>query len=376
MHGARRPEPYRSILVDRGRDRPSLHRAVGLFRRLRDGADRGFARAHACARKAAATAARPLVNLAAARRDRLIGAMLLGNTIVNIGASAFTTSILVSPRRRHGRDLRDRPDDACCCSSSPKSCRRRWRSIIPTACLARRRAHRRLLRRDLRPGARRRRGFVRGYHAALRPQGRRAIRSLLSGHEELKSAVDLLHRGRRRRALRPRHVRRRARPATNSTVSDVMVHRTNMLTIDADLPPEEIMREVVAVALYAPAALARRAGKHHRRAARQGSAARARRRRAARPRTSKSRASRWSPGSCPTRRPCRISSQAFLQAQDAFRPRRRRIRRRAWASSRSRIFSRRSSATSRDEHDLVVQGVRPPAGRLGAPSTARCRSAI
>ncbi|HWG04475.1 MAG TPA: CNNM domain-containing protein, partial [Beijerinckiaceae bacterium] len=36
------------------------------------------------------------VNLLLRRRPRLIGAMLLGNTIVNIGASAFTTNILVS----------------------------------------------------------------------------------------------------------------------------------------------------------------------------------------------------------------------------------------------------------------------------------------
>ena len=38
-------------------------------------------------------------------------------------------------------------------------------------------------------------------------------RSILSRHEELKSAVDFLHERRRRRALRPRHVRRPARPA-------------------------------------------------------------------------------------------------------------------------------------------------------------------
>src|SRR5271165_1180782 len=37
-----------------------------------------------------------LVNRLLSRRNRMIGACLLGNTLVNIGSSAFTTSILVA----------------------------------------------------------------------------------------------------------------------------------------------------------------------------------------------------------------------------------------------------------------------------------------
>ena len=37
-----------------------------------------------------------IVNRLLQSRERLIGAMLIGNSVVNIGASAFTTSVLVS----------------------------------------------------------------------------------------------------------------------------------------------------------------------------------------------------------------------------------------------------------------------------------------
>ena len=55
-------------------------------------------------------------------------------------------------------------------------------------------------------------------------------------------------------------------------VSDVMVHRTKMRLIDADLPPEELVREVDRFALHPDAPLARGAGQYYRRPARQGPA--------------------------------------------------------------------------------------------------------
>jgi Mg2+/Co2+ transporter CorB len=69
-------------------------------------------------------------------------------------------------------------------------------------------------------------------------------KSILSGHEELKSAVEFLHReGGVGRADRDRvgglldlH---------DLEVSDVMVHRTKMQTINADLPARELLAEVV-----------------------------------------------------------------------------------------------------------------------------------
>jgi Mg2+/Co2+ transporter CorB len=66
-----------------------------------------------------------------------------------------------------------------------------------------------------------------------------------SGHDELRGAVDLLHR--------EGGVERSERDMFGALleldeieVSDVMIHRTNMRTINADLPPGELVREVLA----------------------------------------------------------------------------------------------------------------------------------
>jgi len=67
----------------------------------------------------------------------------------------------------------------------------------------------------------------------------------VSGHEELMGAVDILHR--------EGEVERDERDMfggllelSEIPVSDVMVHRTKMRLIDADLPPDELVREVIA----------------------------------------------------------------------------------------------------------------------------------
>jgi Mg2+/Co2+ transporter CorB len=67
----------------------------------------------------------------------------------------------------------------------------------------------------------------------------------VSGHEELMGAVDILHR--------EGEVERDERDMfggllelSEIPVSDVMVHRTKLRLIDADLPPEELVREVIA----------------------------------------------------------------------------------------------------------------------------------
>ena len=67
----------------------------------------------------------------------------------------------------------------------------------------------------------------------------------VSGHEELMGAVDILHRD--------GEVERDERDMfggllelSEIPVSDVMIHRTKMRLIDADLPPDELVREVIA----------------------------------------------------------------------------------------------------------------------------------
>jgi Mg2+/Co2+ transporter CorB len=68
---------------------------------------------------------------------------------------------------------------------------------------------------------------------------------LLTPEEELKSAVDLMHKeGGVARA--DRDMFGGLLDLKELAVSDVMVHRTKMLALDADLPTQDIVREVVA----------------------------------------------------------------------------------------------------------------------------------
>ncbi len=69
--------------------------------------------------------------------------------------------------------------------------------------------------------------------------------SMLSPHEELRGAVDLLHR----EGSVEKHDRDMfggLLDLRDMMVSDVMVHRTEMVTINADAPPEEIVRAALA----------------------------------------------------------------------------------------------------------------------------------
>src|SRR5271165_6574010 len=67
----------------------------------------------------------------------------------------------------------------------------------------------------------------------------------VSGHEELMGAVDILHReGEVERS--ERDMFGGLLELAEVPVSDVMVHRTKMRLVDADLPPEEVLREVIA----------------------------------------------------------------------------------------------------------------------------------
>jgi len=178
-----------------------------------------------------------------AARDRLIGAMLLGNTLVNIGSSAFMTSVLVALVGDHGAI---------------------YATVIMTVLL--------LVFAEVMPKtvavnypdrvsllvARAVSFFVAIFgpilitvealvRGLLRLFGLRAgmHQSMLSGHEELMGAVDLLHReGGVPRA--DRDMFGGLLDLHTLVVSDVMVHRVKMRTINADLPPAQLVREVVA----------------------------------------------------------------------------------------------------------------------------------
>ena len=128
------------------------------------------------------------------------------------------------------------------------------------------------------------------------------------GHEELKSAVDLLHRE-GGVARSDRDMFGGLLDLRDLEVSDVMVHRTKMLALNADLPPQELIREVVA-APYSRLPLWRGEPEnivgvlHARDLLRALDSGRRRS-----PAISRSRASRSNPGSCRIRLRCRISSR-------------------------------------------------------------------
>jgi Mg2+/Co2+ transporter CorB len=71
---------------------------------------------------------------------------------------------------------------------------------------------------------------------------------ILSGHEELRGALDLLHREGGVEKL-DRDMFGGVLDLRELEVSDVMIHRTEMVTVNADDPPEEIVRTVLKAAV-------------------------------------------------------------------------------------------------------------------------------
>jgi Mg2+/Co2+ transporter CorB len=185
-----------------------------------------------------------IVNRLVATRERFIGAMLLGGQIVNIAASAFTTSVLVALVGRSGVVYAtaimtilvvvfaevlpktiaiNYPDKMSLVIARPAA----FFVAIFGPFLSAVEAFVRILL-----------GLLGMRLGADKPD-------LLSGHEELLGTVDLLHR--------EGGVERTDRDMLGGLlnlreleVSDVMIHRTKMRTINADLPPAELVKEVLA----------------------------------------------------------------------------------------------------------------------------------
>jgi Mg2+/Co2+ transporter CorB len=184
-----------------------------------------------------------LVNRLLDIKERFIGAMLIGNNIVNIGASAFTTSVLVGLLGSEGvlyatigmsvlvivfsevlpKTLAIRsPDRIALLFARPIS-------LIVTV---------------LSPFAM---AAERVVQLILRPFGVRISENqpMLSASEEIRGQVDLLHKE-GGVARSERDMLGGLLDLKELSVADVMVHRTKMRTINADLSPEEIVREVLA----------------------------------------------------------------------------------------------------------------------------------
>ena len=184
-----------------------------------------------------------LVNRLIAMRGRLISAMLLGGQIVNIAASSFLTSVLVALAGDRGAVYATAIMTSLIvifAEVTPKTIAiaypdRVSLAIAPVVSF---------FVTTFWPVVAAIESFVRTllWLCGMRPSERQTF---ASGHEELRGAVDLLHR--------EGGVARSERDMFGGLlelgeieVSEVMIHRTNMRTINADLPPRELVREVLA----------------------------------------------------------------------------------------------------------------------------------
>src|SRR6202522_1032865 len=184
-----------------------------------------------------------LANRLIARRGRLISAMLLGGQLVTIAASAYTTSVLVVAGGDRGvfyatvimtalivvfgevlpKTVAIAYPDRVSLLIAPVV------SFFVTVFGPVVSAVELLVRGILR---------LCGVSLGTRETG-------VSGHEELRGAVDILHRE-GGVARDDRDMFGGLLELAEIPVGDAMVHRTNMRTIDADLPPVELIREVLA----------------------------------------------------------------------------------------------------------------------------------
>jgi Mg2+/Co2+ transporter CorB len=184
-----------------------------------------------------------VVNRLLMARERLIGAMLVGNNIVNVGVSAFTTSVLVGFFGDAGVIYATvimslfiivfaevtpktvaimKPDQVALSFARPLS----WAVSLFSPILF---AIEWFVKR-----------FLRLFGVRIGEN-----QSMLSATEEIKGTVDLLHRE-GGVVKSDRDMLGGLLDLQDLSVEDVMIHRTKMRTIDAGLTPGEIVREVLA----------------------------------------------------------------------------------------------------------------------------------
>ncbi|MBD9652070.1 HlyC/CorC family transporter [Ensifer sp. PDNC004] len=183
-----------------------------------------------------------IVNRLIERRDRLIGTLLIGNNLVNILASSLTTSLLIGLLGDSGVAIATLAMTVLLVIFSevlPKS----WAIASPDRFAI-----------AVAP-------LVRPFVAVVGPLSslvngivRRILNlfgvnlaadmSMLSAHEELRGAVDLLHReGSVIKADRDRLGG--VLDLGELEISDIMIHRTSMRAINADEPPEVCVRDIL-----------------------------------------------------------------------------------------------------------------------------------
>ncbi len=187
-----------------------------------------------------------IVNRLLATRERLLGAILLGNNLTNIAASTLATGLLLTFFGKAGviyatlvmtvlifvvcevlpkTAAFNMPDRMALAVAQPID--RMVRSFLPFL-----KAVEWLVRLILR--------------GVGMPVGK--LQSILSPREELRGAVDLLHRAGIVEKF-DRDMMGGVLDLRELAVSDVMVHRTKMVMLDADEPPTDIVDAVLAAAV-------------------------------------------------------------------------------------------------------------------------------
>jgi Mg2+/Co2+ transporter CorB len=184
-----------------------------------------------------------IVNRLMQNREQLIGALLIGNNVATIAASSLATGVLLAwfgevgviystvvmtiiivvfcemlPKTAAIND----PDRVALVVARPIDRLVRWFSPVLAGIY-------RLVRWML---------ALAGFHIGESDP-------ILTGHEELRGAVDLLHR--------EGSVEKQDRDMLGGlldlrdlTVSDVMIHRTEMITVDAGESPEDVVKAILA----------------------------------------------------------------------------------------------------------------------------------
>src|SRR5277367_2547262 len=184
-----------------------------------------------------------IVNRLLATRERLLGAILFANNFTNIAASTLATGLLLSYFGHAGEIYAafimtfmififaevlpktaafNAPDRMALAVAQPVDRTVRWFSPIL-------RIVEWLVKYML--------------HGLGMPVGK--IHSILSPDEELRGAVDLMHRAGVVEKI-DRDMMGGLLDLRELTVSDVMIHRTKMVMLDADEPPRELIDAVLA----------------------------------------------------------------------------------------------------------------------------------
>jgi Mg2+/Co2+ transporter CorB len=183
-----------------------------------------------------------IVNRLLASRERLIGALLLGNNVVNIAASTLTTGILIVWFGNAGVLYATIMVTIAVVVFS---------EILPkTAAINTPDRIALLVARPIYWAVRLFGPVLMGVEALvrmlLRLVGIRVGENqpILSAHEELRGAVDLLHREGGVEKL-DRDMLGGLLDLRELEVSDVMIHRTEMITLNADDPPEQVVRAAI-----------------------------------------------------------------------------------------------------------------------------------